>query len=291
MSPAPEAASSDHEAFAFVQDLAAELSSGKVELPSFPDVALRVRQVLADPEVVPERVVRVVSSEPALAAKLLQIANSAALNVSRKQVTELRTAVTRMGFNVVRSAAIAFAMSQLEKASALKGLEKPLRELWRRSAGVAAMSYVVAKHHSKVNADTALLAGLLHGIGQLYILTRSVKRPKLFGDTATYNGIVRNWSAPVAKALLENWGIAEEIVAAVNEFENLEREHEGAADLCDVLTVGYLLTIYQKYPDTIELNLQSVSACKRVHMDAAAYRKLIEESNSEIEALRHALGV
>jgi HD-like signal output (HDOD) protein len=144
MSPAPETANSDHEAFAFVQDLAAELSGGKVELPSFPDVALRVRQVLADPEVVPERVVRVVSSEPALAAKLLQIANSAALNVSRKQVTELRSAVTRMGFNVVRSAAIAFALSQLQKASALKGLEKPLRELWARSAGVAAMSYVVA---------------------------------------------------------------------------------------------------------------------------------------------------
>jgi HD-like signal output (HDOD) protein len=291
MSPAPEAASSEHEAFAFVQGLAAELSGGKVELPSFPDVALRVRQVLADPEVVPERVVRVVSSEPALAAKLLQMANSAALNVSRKQITELRTAVTRMGFNLVRSAAIAFAMVQLEKAAELKGLEKPLRELWRRSAGVAAMSYVVAKRHSQVNADTALLAGLLHGIGQLYILTRSVKHPKLFSDTATYNGIVRNWSAPVAKALLENWGIAEEIVTAVNEFENLERDHDGAADLCDVLTVGYLLTIYQKYPDTIELNLQSVRACKRVHMDAAAYRKLIEESNSEIEALRHALGV
>ena len=292
MSSAPEtAASVDREAFAFVQELAAELSSGKVELPSFPDIAVRVRQVLADPEVVPERVVRVVSSEPALAAKLLQIANSAALNVSRKQISELRTAVTRMGFNVVRSAAIAFALAQLQKAAELKGLEQPLAELWQRSAGVAAMCYVVAKHHSKINPDTALLAGLLHGIGQLYILTRSVRHPRLFSNPAAFNGIVRSWSAPVAKALLENWGIAEEIVAAVSEYESLEREHADAADLTDVLTVGYLLTIYQKYPDTIELNLQSVSACKRVHMDSAAYHKLIDESNSEIEALRHALGV
>jgi HD-like signal output (HDOD) protein len=282
---------SDGEAFAFVQDLAAELSRGKVDLPSFPDVALRVRQVLADEEVSPERVVRVISAEPALAAQLLQIANSAALNASRKKVTDLRAAVTRMGFNVVRSAAIAFAMAQLHKAKELRGLEKPLRELWRRSATVAAMSYVVAKHHSKVNPDTALLAGLLHGIGQLYILTRSAKHPTLFAKPASYNAIVRDWSAPVAKALLENWGMAEEIVTAVNEFEHLEREHEGAADLVDVLTVGYLLTIYQKHPDTIELNLQNVAACKRVHMDTSAYRKLIEESNAEIEALRQALGV
>jgi HD-like signal output (HDOD) protein len=291
MPSAPQTAGVDQDAFAFVQELAAELSGGKIELPSFPDIAVRVRQVLADPEVVPERVVRVVSSEPALAAKLLQIANSAALNVSRKQVTELRSAVTRMGFNVVRSAAIAFALAQLQKAAELKGLEQPLRELWQRSAEVAAMSYVVAKHHSKVNADTALLAGLLHGIGQLYILTRSVKHPRLFEDAAAAHGIMRSWSAPVAKALLENWGIADEIVFAVGEYENLEREHTDSADLTDVLTVGYLLTVYQKFPDTIELNLQSVGACRRVHMDAAAYRKLIDESNSEIEALRHALGV
>ena len=35
-------------AFAFVSELAKEVSTGKVELPSFPDVAVRVRKVLAD---------------------------------------------------------------------------------------------------------------------------------------------------------------------------------------------------------------------------------------------------
>ena len=164
---------SDPAAFAFVQSLAGELSSGKVDLPSFPDVALQVRRVLADDNVTPEKVVRIVGSEPALAARLLQIANSAALNLSGKAVTDLRTAVARMGFNMVRSAAIAFAMSQLKKVDALKGLEGPLDQLWQRSAAVAAMSHVVARRFSKVNPDTALLAGLLHGIGQLYIHPRS----------------------------------------------------------------------------------------------------------------------
>src|SRR5215813_7863792 len=195
---------SDPEAFAFVQSLAAELSTGKVELPSFPDIAMRVRQVLADDNVSPDKVVRVVGSEPALAARLLQLANSAALNFSGKAVTDLRTAVNRMGFNMVRSAAIAFAMSQLKKVDALKGLEKPLDALWKRSAAVAAMSHAVARRFSKVNPDTAMLAGLLHGIGQLYILTRSNQHPGLFADQVTYNQIVRDWHSPVAKALLEN---------------------------------------------------------------------------------------
>jgi len=288
--PAPKS-TVDAEAFAFVQALASELSKGKVDLPSFPDIAMRIRQVLADEEVSQDKVVRVVGSEPALAARLLQIANSAALNFTGKPITELRTAINRMGFNMVRSAAIAFAMSQLKKVDSLKGLEQPLDDLWKRSAAVAAMSHAVAKRFSRVNPDTAMLAGLLHGIGKLYILTRSSKHPALFADHATYNQIVRDWHSPVAKALLENWDMAEEIVGAVSEYEDMEREHSGPVDLTDVLTVGNLLASFKEHPETIEINMHDVKACKRMSIDRATYEKLIDESESEIDALRQALGV
>jgi len=236
-------------------------------------------------------VVRVVGSEPALAARLMQIANSAAINFTGKPITELRTAINRMGHNMVRSAAIAFAMSQLKKVDTLKGLEEPLDSLWKASAAVAAMSHAVAKRYSKVNPDTAMLAGLLHGIGKLYILTRSSKHPALFADQITYNQIVRDWHSAVAKALLENWDMAEEIVAAVNEYEDLERSHTGPVDLTDVLTVGNLLAAFKEHPETIEINMHDVAACKRMNIDRATYEKLIDESESEIDALRQALGV
>jgi HD-like signal output (HDOD) protein len=281
----------DAEAFAFVQALASELSKGKVDLPSFPDIALRVRKVLADEEVSQEQVVRVVGSEPALAARLMQIANSAALNFTGKPIQDLRTAINRMGHNMVRSAAIAFSMSQLKKVESLKGLEKPLDELWKSSAAVAAMSHAVAKRYSKINPDTGMLAGLLHGIGKLYILTRSSKHPALFADQATYNQIVRDWHSPVAKALLENWDMAEEIVNAVSDYEDTERAHSGPVDLTDVLTVGNLLAAFKEHPESLEINMHDVAACKRMQIDRASYEKLIDESEHEIDALRQALGV
>jgi HD-like signal output (HDOD) protein len=281
----------DAEAFAFVQALASELSKGKVDLPSFPDIALRVRKVLADEEVSQEQVVRVVGSEPALAARLMQIANSAALNFTGKPIQDLRTAINRMGHNMVRSAAIAFSMSQLKKVESLKGLEKPLDELWKSSAAVAAMSHAVAKRYSKINPDTGMLAGLLHGIGKLYILTRSSKHPALFADQATYNQIVRDWHSPVAKALLENWDMAEEIVNAVSDYEDIERAHSGPVDLTDVLTVGNLLAAFKEHPESLEINMHDVAACKRMQIDRASYEKLIDESEHEIDALRQALGV
>ncbi|HEY6482505.1 MAG TPA: HDOD domain-containing protein [Steroidobacteraceae bacterium] len=282
--------SSDPRAFAFVQELAAELSRGKVELASFPEIALRVRKVLSDENVSQDTVVRIVGSEPALAARLMQIGNSAALNVSGKPVTELRMAIARMGFNMVRSAAIAFAMSQLKKIDSLKGLEKPLNELWKRSAAVAAMSFAVARRFSRVNPDTALLAGLLHGIGQLYILTRSSQHRGLFDNQSAYNAIVRDWHSAIAKALLENWEMTSEIVDAVSNFEDLERVHNGPVDLTDVLTIGNLLAAFQDHPDTIELNLHNVSAFKRMQIDRAAYDELIGESQSAINDLMQALG-
>src|ERR1700754_606459 len=101
---APRPRNPDAAAFRFVELLAKELSTGKIDLPSFPDIAMRVRQVLGDENVKPEQVVRVVSAEPALAARLLNIANSAALNFTGKAVTDLRAAIARMGFNMVRSA-------------------------------------------------------------------------------------------------------------------------------------------------------------------------------------------
>src|SRR5580693_7824646 len=109
-------------AFDFVRTLAAELSGGNVDLPSFPEIAVRVRRILSDPKSTSDQVVRVVGSEPALAARLLRIANSASLNRSGRAVGDLRTAINRIGYNMVRSAAVSFAMAQIRNANKLVGL-------------------------------------------------------------------------------------------------------------------------------------------------------------------------
>lgn len=286
----PGSGNANKAAFEFVQILAQELSSGKVELPSFPDVAIKIRKVLSDDAVNLDLVVRVVGSEPTLAARLLQIANSAAVNRTGSPVSDMRKAVQRMGLNMVRSAAIAFAMAQMKKASELKGLEGAMSVLWKRCSCVAAMSNVVARRLTKINPDAALLAGLLHGVGELYILTRAHKHPVLFADQPVYDTIVRDWHVSVAKALLENWDISEEIVQAVSEFEDLDRRHSGPPDLTDVLTVAHLMASYQDYPESIELNMQGVAAAQRLALEVSTYTNIIHETRDEIRELQEALG-
>ncbi len=282
--------SSEPNGFTFVSMLASELSAGKIDLPSFPDVVQRIRQALQDEDVSADQIMRIVGAEPALAARLLHLANSAAINSGGKQITNLRAAIARIGFNLVPSSSIASAMSQLSKSASLHGVRKPLRVLWQRSALIAAMASVVAKRLTKVNPDTAALGGMLHGIGKLYILIRAVEYPALFSDAETYRSTEQLWHANIAKALLENWEVADDVVAAVHLHEDLEYMHDGPADLTDVLLIANLLVTYREYPQDIELNLQGVTAAQRIQLDDTRFKQLLTESSSEIEALCSALG-
>jgi HD-like signal output (HDOD) protein len=282
--------SGSKEAFAFVQTLATELSSGKIDMPSFPDIAARVRKVLSDEFVGSKQVVKVVSTEPALAGKLMMIANSVAMNPNGARITDLNTAITRIGLNMVRSASLAFAMEQIRKSESFKSLRAPMTVLWERSVLVSAMSYVIAKRLTTANPDTAMLAGLMHGMGKLYILTRATKHPGLFADPPTYNQIVRDWHSSIAKAILENWDINDEIVAAVEGYEDLERDHKGPSDLTDVLTVANLLASFHDFPDSIELNMQGVKACSRMSLTKEGAETILKESAEEVASLRSALG-
>jgi HD-like signal output (HDOD) protein len=281
---------SNADAFAFVQTLALEMSAGKIEIPSFPDVAVRVRKVLADENCDSAQVARVVSAEPAMAAKLLQIANSAALNPNGSRITELKSAVARIGLSMVRSTSLAFAMEQVKNAAALAPLRKPLNELWERSVKVAAMAFVVARRWTKVNADTALLAGLMHGMGRVYILTRAVKHPALFADPVAYQQIIRDWNTSIAKAVLESWEISPDIIFAVENYEQLDRRGSGAPDLTDVLTIANLLVSFHADPAAMEIHLNNTTAAARLGLNPEACQTVLKETAGELLSLRSALG-
>lgn len=281
---------SNKAAFAFVQTLALEMSAGKIEIPSFPDVAVRVRKVLADENCSALQVARVVSAEPAMAAKLLQMSNSAALNPNGNKITELKTAIARIGLSNVRSASLAYAMDQIKNAKELAPLRKPLHDLWERSVKVAAMSFVVARSWTKINADQAMLAGLMHGMGRVYILTRAVKHPELFGDTAAYHQIVRDWNAQVAKAVLVSWDISPDIIEAVEHYEDLERTGTGVLDLTDVLTLANVLVSFHTDPPILEIRLKETAAAVRLGVQTEAIQKVLQETAGELASLRSALG-
>lgn len=285
----PSGESAQAAAFEFVRSLSVELSGGRVELPSFPDVAVRVRRALADESSTVDQVVRIVGSEPALAARLLKMSNSAMLNRSGKQVTDLRTAVNRMGHNMVRSAAISFAMAQIRSASKLKGLEQFLEDLWESSTHVAALSFVLASKLTKINPDEAMLAGLLHGIGKLYIVTRAEKHPMLFMNPEAMNDMIRDWHAAIGKAILENWEFSESMSEAISVQDDLSRESDELPDLSDVISAAILMASFSSDAAGLEVAMQDSPVIDRLRLRADKAADIMRESAMEIASLRSAL--
>lgn len=277
-------------AFEFVRSLAAELSNGKIDLPSFPEIAVRVRRVLSDPESSIEQVVRVVGSEPALSARLMRVANSSSFNRSGRPLTDLRTAINRIGYNMVRSAAIAFAMSQMRRNNRIEQLAPRMNALWERSTLVAAFAYVLARTCAPVNPDEAMLTGMLHGIGKLYIMTRAAHHPALFTDDAVLDAIIDDWHAAVGQAILENWDFADVMSQAVGNQDDHGRSDETEPDLRDVVAVAILMASFASDPAGLDVALRDLPAAGRLRLDEARTHGILQDCAAEVRALSEALG-
>jgi HD-like signal output (HDOD) protein len=279
------------EAFAFVEELAHELSTTQVDLPSFPAIVARIRRALADERMTTAGIARIVAAEPALATRVLLMANSTeALNFTGSRVSDLPAAVARLGMNTVRTASIAFAFEQMKKAEDFKAIATDMQLLWQRSILLAALSHVTARRLLPATAAAAMLAGLLHGVGKLYILSRAAKHPRLSAARAACQEIVHDWHASVAKALLESWEMPEDIVAAVYEFENPQRELRGSVQLTDVLAIASLLSAYQRSPERLEIDPQVLNSASRLKITRDDCEHILRDSQAEVAELLTMLG-
>jgi len=285
--PAPLAG----DARTLVDSLGIELAGEKIDLPSFPDVAMRVRKALTSEEVGIEDAVKIVSAEPALAARLMQLSNSATLNPGGTRLNNLRAAMARIGLNMACSVTIAFAMSQLRRAETYKGIENRLGKLWHEAAHLAAVSRVIARRFTTLNVDTALLAGLLQCVGKLYLLTRAARYPALLADDAALDRITSEYHLRVAQAILRNWDMDTEIVKAISACGDLAREHAGAIDLTDVLVASAALIALGPDAKPEEIVFPGMPAARRLGLDGASCSVALAESRDEIQALRQALNV
>lgn len=275
-------------ALAFLSGLATEVSEGSVNLPCFPDVVVRIRRALDDPDTHLAQTVKIVGAEPRLSARLLQTANSAVFNPSGKPVTDLRTAITRLGTRLVQSSAMAFAVQQMRMAPILKSIGRPLKSVWEESIAVASICQIIARR-TQVNPEEAFLTGLLHGIGRLYIIVRAASDPKKLSGTRALLELIDSWHPAIGKAVLENWGFGEAIASAVgsqHDYDYCSR----SVDHADILVVSLVLAAALRPGAARTINVAPVQSFRRLGLKAEDCRNVLRHTSQHVGALRSALG-
>lgn len=281
---------SDNRAFHFVQQLATSLGSEEIELPAFPDVVGRLQATLADADAGVREVVKVISSEPVLTARLLKMANSAALNPGGNEINNLNGAVMRLGFNLVRATAAAYAMGQMRRTRELEPIRGELEACWRASNEVAAICYVVAKRAFGRQPDEAMLAGLLHQIGRLYILTHTLRADPALRDDPEYGQVIAGWQAQVGRVILDEWGLPSRIGQAVADQDALiDDDGRELEPLPKLLAAAKLRHRLATEPELRETCPEADERLQLLRVGNASFIDLVAASQGDIELMQQTL--
>ena len=278
-------------AFDFVKKLGQELTNNSFDLPPFPENMMRVREALNNPEISLGSVAQVIQSDPLLTVRLLRMANSAMLQRSPVEIIDLKTAINRLGMDMVRNTSISIAMDQTFKVPKDSPVYETIEETRMHCSHVGALSYLLTKRYQpRLGTDEAMLAGLVHDIGKFYILTRIVDYPEFYEDPLTVNGILQDWHPAIGRAIIDTWGFSDAIAEAADEHELLEREHYGAADITDIVIVADQLAHLDINDSDAYQALLLLPPFKKVGIGPDDQKILLEESDGEIGSITAVLG-
>jgi hypothetical protein len=276
----------------FAQQLAAfsmaierELETGSLNFPTVLDLSLRIKRAADDPDSSLEDIAKLIRLEPVLSARVIQMANSVIFNRAGNTVTNVSTAVRRLGISNVRVTALIVAMDQLGQEHRSRSMRDLARVVWGHSVDVASWAYALARHLRVGNPDTALFAGLLADIGQFYLIARVGSYPAIAADFKGFSELVGFWNAALRRAILEAMALPVDILDAL-EFDNPYAGNWPPQALDEVLFVAGLAAESDNPfdPERSETRRRLVDAA-RLELDAPGLDDLLAAAREERQEL------
>jgi HD-like signal output (HDOD) protein len=148
----------------------------------------------------------------------------------------------------------------------------------------------VVARRTKVSPDEAFLTGLMHGIGRLYIMVRAVGRAGEFSNDASFIDLVAGWHAQIGKAVLENWGFAQQMCEAVGDQGDYSRRWKHDPDLTDILIASTVLAEAMKSPAPRSIPMEGITAFPTIGLKEADCAAIITHAEYQLGSLHDALG-
>lgn len=226
-------------------------------LPAMPKTYRRLQVALGEPDTTSKQIADIVSDDPMVAAKVLQVANSAFFRLAKK-ISRIQDAVAYLGFASIRNMVMsAEVFSQWEKLKTPPGLEA--ERLQNHAQHTAAACVALAAHTPM--ADDALLVGLIHDIGYWILIQECPNELRQAIALAESSGISSEQAerqiigathAEIGAYLLGLWGFPYNVVEAVAFHHSPTTVEQRHFDLLAVLSVAHSLCSH--LGDGIRLN-------------------------------------
>jgi HD-like signal output (HDOD) protein len=200
-----------------------EIRTGRAAPQVMPQIGARVREVTCREDYAMSELTSVIECEPALAARILRYANSAAYT-GLTEITDLHQAITRLGARMVESIAVAAATKELYQANS-KAEARAMESLWKHSVAAGEAGRLIAREIRFPHPEEAFLTCLLHDVGWVVIL-RALNLIEDRRNAPIADGlreeILETLHADCGAQLLESWSVPEVIREAVRHHHRPE---------------------------------------------------------------------
>ena len=265
---------------------------GELKLPSLPDIAAKVKRAMTNPNVSVEDVSRIVSSDPAIVTRLIHAANGP-LNRGVESIDSIHAAIVRLGLTVAKDLIISFSIKQLFTTKSAS-LSKRMHQLYEQSVDVAAIGFSLSKQSGKLSPDHVLLAGLLHEIGIIPILSYIADTGLLITDDDELEEIIERLKTGVSSMVIRHWGLSNDLLIVVEDYENWQRESGSHADTCDMILVAEIYSRLQRHQIKGLPKMEQVPAFKKLfpeQQDAGFVAGIFEQAHEEILSVKTLLNI
>jgi HD-like signal output (HDOD) protein len=201
--------------------LAQELVASSTDIPSLPDIYLRIRTILQDPASSHQDVADALGTDPGITARLLKMANSAFYG-RPGSIDTIGRAVGLLGTQQVHDLVLATTLISAFQGYSTAPLDP--RQFWYTSVLAGTGSKLLAEHCGILDCERLFVAGLLAQIGQLLIARdRPVEMTELLqtaddsGETidALQQSRLGFDYADVSVELFTQWQLPEDLIAPI----------------------------------------------------------------------------
>lgn len=264
-------------------------------LPSLPSVALKVIEASKDPDLSLRDVSAIISSDPAITAKLLKIANSPMYS-QRRSVNNLREALTLLGFNAALTIALSFSLHQSLNNAAVNSQNNQSNEnYWKRSILSAVIARLLGSTLGVHKVEELFLAGLLQDIGILVLdcikntlYLKSDEQGLKHSDRILLEKELLGVEHSVVGAwFLKSWKLPDRIVNGIMYSHSLTENfsEESEEDICFHHCLNFSGVIADIWLEETsgELFQSTMDAAQMfLGLDKAEFNKLIMDINNEL---------
>ncbi len=276
----------DARAETYFQKIQEAVANEKMVLPTLPEVALRIRHNIEHEDCSAKDIADLLYQDGSLAAHFIRIANSPIYRGYEK-MNDLQTIISRIGLRTVKELVVSLSIKQIFTATS-DSLDKQFREAWSVSTGVAAISSTLTSTVPGLSPEQGLLAGLIHNIGTLPILTVAEQSDDNFEDEAELNQLIYTLQPHVGKFILETWKFPPHLLDVVTQCYDFKRPAQGSADYTDIVQVSLLQGGYINGAANID-DYSDVAAFKKLDLNPEVNFVELEDNQEKIKETQNML--